>query len=326
MIADRSGNVPYTRVTVVMATYNGERHLREQIDSILAQEQVEVELYIRDDHSSDQTVTIIEEYAARYPNIRLLPQIPVQMKVTKNFYSIIRDVNFENTGFMAYSDQDDIWLPGKLSAAIQAMRDHDTDCYASNLLMGNANAKIISDRSFFQRILGYFMNRKSNRQTAFDHYFEAASAGCTLVLNNKAIRYFQQRIRQIYEVLPSDASHDWSTYAITRLKGFRWYIDTHSYIIYRQHGDNAYGANLGMGGVTKLIDLFTSGWYRKHILMIEDLYNEGDQHPGFIDKIRNYRSASFSSRWRVATAISRYRRKWFHRILLFMLVMFGYFK
>jgi rhamnosyltransferase len=326
MILDKPGSVPYPRVAVLMAAYNGEKHIREQIDSILAQEQVEVYLYIRDDRSSDGTIAVISEYTAKYHNIVLLPHMPQQLRATKNFYSIVRDIDLQEIDYMAYSDQDDVWLPGKLAAAAQAIMNHKVDCYASNLVMGNANAETISGKSVPARLLGYFMNRKSNRQTEFDHYFEAASAGCTLVLTKEVALYFQQRIRRIYDELPSDASHDWSTYAITRLKGFRWYIDSESYIIYRQHAENAYGANLGIGGIAKLIDLFRSGWYKKHILMIEDLYNEGDVHPSFIETIKGYRISSFFSRWKVAIAISRYRRKWVHRILLFLLVLLGYFK
>lgn len=322
--SSRVAGVP--RVAVLMATYNGGKHIREQIDSILAQSGVEVVLFVRDDHSSDDTVRIVSGYMDLYPNVFLLENLQGQLRVTKNFYSIVRDIDISGIDYICYADQDDIWLPEKLSSAIRVIHSMQVDCYASNLIMGDADGNIITHTSPLRRLMRYLMNRKSNRQTEFDHYLEAASAGCTLVLNRRSALYFQERIRKIYDALPSDASHDWSTYAITRLKGFKWLIDNHSYIIYRQHSENAYGGNIGTGGVSKLIALFRSGWYRKHILMIEDLYNEGDIHPPFIEQVRHFNKASFFSRWRVAMAISRYRRKWFHRILLFMLVLLGYFK
>jgi rhamnosyltransferase len=270
-----SANLP--TVAVLMATYNGARYLPEQLDSILAQQGVNVLVYIRDDGSNDNTTGIAREYSQRSGRVFLLDASPAQMKVTKNFYSIVRDIDLSVVDYIAYSDQDDVWLNTKLSAAVTEMQVSERDCYASNLIMGDAEARPIKNVSFLSRIFRYLLNRKSNRQLKYDHYFEAASAGCTLVLNKRAAQYFQKRINELYDRIPSDASHDWSTYAITRLGGFNWFIDKNAYIIYRQHTENAYGANFGISGITKLLDLFRSGWYRRHILMIEDLYNNGSR-------------------------------------------------
>lgn len=309
-----------------MATYNGEKFLAEQIKSILGQESVNVYLFIRDDHSVDGTLSLIMDLRKIHPEIFLLDPMPGQLRVTKNFYSILRDIDLNEMDYMAWADQDDIWMKNKLSEALRVMDEKGTDCYASNLILGDAAGEIISERSIYAKTVGFLMNTKTNRQTLYDHYLEAASAGCTLVLNKNAALYFQRKIRKIYSEIPSDASHDWSTYAITRLGKFTWYIDKRSFIIYRQHGLNAYGTNNGMKGAVKLLDLFRSGWYRRHILMIEDLYNEGDIHPSFIEFVRSYQPASIMSRIRLGFAVARYRRKPFHKILLFLLIISGQFK
>jgi rhamnosyltransferase len=313
-------------VAVLMATYNGQKHIKQQIDSILSQTDVNVYLYIRDDNSTDTTVDIVSAYTKANPNVFLLESKPFQLLVTKNFYSIVGEVDLSGIDYMAYADQDDIWLENKLSAAVHEITVHKVECYASNLMMGDAEGNIIARYSPLVRLMSYLLNKKSNRQKQYDHYFEAASAGCTLVLSKPAALYFQKRVKQLYDALPVDTSHDWSTYAITKLNQFKWFIDSNSYIIYRQHTDNAYGGHVGMGGIKKLVSLFTSGWYRKHILMIDDLYNESGIHPDFIQKIREYNISSLSSRWKLAIAIYPQRRKWIHRVLLFCLVLFGYFK
>ena len=313
------------KVAVLMATYNGEKFLAEQIGSILNQESVDVYLYIRDDHSSDGTIDLINALQKKNSNIFLYDLMQDQLRVTKNFYSIVRDTDFAEMDYIAYSDQDDIWLPNKLSKAIESMKNNGSDCYASNLLLGDVDGKI-RKRTVFARIIYYLLNHKTNHQSDFDHYLEAASAGCTLVLGKGAAIYFKNRVMILYPKIPSDASHDWSTYAITRLGGFKWYIDRNSYIIYRQHGDNAYGANNGIKGVAKLLDLFRSGWYRRHILMIDELYNEGALHPTFIEQVRNYRQTSLLSRYKIGCALAPYRRKYFHRILLFTLIICGQFR
>ncbi len=309
-----------------MATYNGERFLAEQIESILGQESVNVYLYIRDDHSSDETVNLINTFREKYSNIVLLNKMPSQVRVTKNFYSILRDTDLTQMEYMAWADQDDIWMKNKLSEAIRMMHQTSTDCYASNLISGDADGKVAKQGSVFSRILQYLLNNKTNHQTQYDHYLEAASAGCTLVLGKKAALYFQKRVRELYDKIPSDASHDWSTYAITRLGRFTWFIDSRSYIIYRQHGQNAYGTNSGMRGASKLLELFRSGWYRKHILLIDELYNDRDTHPVFMNTLRSYTHSSWLLRFKTGFALARYRRKFFHRILLFVLIISGQFK
>jgi rhamnosyltransferase len=321
-----NSRISVPNVAVLMATYNGERFLAEQIESIMGQESVNVSLFIRDDRSSDATIAVIKEFQKKYDRIFLLDTLTDRLRVTKNFYSILRDTDLGDIDYIAWADQDDIWMKNKMIEAIRAMDRTGTDCYASNLINGDAAGRPVFRRSLLARMLNYLFNHKTNSQTLYDHYFEAASAGCTLVLGKKAALYFQNRVRQIYHLIPTDASHDWSTYAITRLGKFTWFIDRDSFIIYRQHGENAYGANGGMQGMRKLLDLFRSGWYRKHILMVEELYNEGNIHPAFIEVIRKYRSSSLLSRFKLAFAIARYRRKYFHRVLLFVLIIFGQFK
>lgn len=309
-----------------MATYNGEKYLQEQVDSILAQKNVQVSLFVRDDHSTDNTRSIINEYQRSTGKVFLLDQKPIQLNVTKNFFSIVREIDLTHIDYIAYSDQDDIWLDNKMDAAIIAINKNKVSCYASNLLRGNEDGKIIKYFSFFSRLTNYLLNFKSNNQSHWDHYLEAASAGCTLVLNKEAADYFQQRLNTIYDEIPGNASHDWSTYALTRIGGFKWYVDSNAFIIYRQHSNNAYGTNNGIKGVSKLVGLIVSGWYRKHILMIDELYNNTSSHPSFMNTLRNYNRSSLTSRFKLAFTISGYRRKVIHRILLFGLIVFGYCK
>lgn len=314
------------KVAVLMATYNGERYLREQIDSILAQQHVSVGLFVRDDRSVDATVTIIKEYADKTGRVFLLPSRETQLRVTKNFYSIVKETELSAFDYMCYSDQDDIWQTDKLHQAIKAIEVNNAQCYASNLTRVDASGALLKERSLLKRLIGYLFNSKSGKQTAYDHYFEAASAGCTLVLKKNAAVYFQQRVGEIYETIPEDTSHDWSTYAITRLGGFTWFIDERSFIFYRQHAENAYGANAGLGGLSKLLEWFTSGRYRMHILMIDSLYNTTGIHPSFMKSVTGYRQESLVSRFRMASAVSRYRRKKMHRLALFILIIAGFCK
>ena len=119
--------IPNKTVSVVMCTFNGERYVREQLDSIVAQTWPIYELIIEDDGSTDRTVEICREYASRYPFIQ----------VVVNDHNLGLDANFEavtmrSTGdFVAFSDQDDVWYPEKLSRQMAAIGDNDIcfSCY-----------------------------------------------------------------------------------------------------------------------------------------------------------------------------------------------------
>ena len=108
-------------VSVVMATYNGEKYIREQLDSIISQTYPIHELIIQDDCSTDHTVEICRSYAARYPFIHIY-QNEHNLGFNKNFET----ATMRATGdFVALSDQDDIWFKDKIAKQVAAIGDHD---------------------------------------------------------------------------------------------------------------------------------------------------------------------------------------------------------
>jgi glycosyltransferase involved in cell wall biosynthesis len=115
-------------VSVVMCTYNGEKYLREQLDSIIQQTYPINELIVQDDCSTDNTVAIIEEYIQKYPFIKLFV----------NDHNIGFNQNFKRaamraTGdYVALSDQDDVWFPEKIEKQVLTIGNHDI-CWSSYL-------------------------------------------------------------------------------------------------------------------------------------------------------------------------------------------------
>jgi glycosyltransferase involved in cell wall biosynthesis len=97
------------RVSVAMATYNGEKYLKQQIDSILSQLGNDDELIISDDHSSDQTLAIIKKYISEDHRVKLF--INEEKGVTSNFENAIKRTQNE---IIFLSDQDDVWKPEKV--------------------------------------------------------------------------------------------------------------------------------------------------------------------------------------------------------------------
>ena len=116
-------------VTVLMSTYNGETYLKEQIDSILAQEGIRVKLLVRDDGSKDSTQQILDDYSKR----GLLEWYKGEnLKSARSFMNLVDTVSLD-ADYYAFSDQDDFWEKDKLSRAIDMLNQFD-DVHCKQLL------------------------------------------------------------------------------------------------------------------------------------------------------------------------------------------------
>lgn len=110
------------RVNIVLAAYNGEKHIRTQLDSILKQTYQNIIITVRDDGSTDRTVEIIEEYVKKYPEKIVLQECDGEnLKCPGSFYRILRQC--EKTDYYAFCDQDDIWEPEKIEWAVEKLEE-----------------------------------------------------------------------------------------------------------------------------------------------------------------------------------------------------------
>ena len=121
------------KVAVMVSTYNGERFLREQIDCILAQTGVDIHLYIRDDGSSDSTISIINEYVAGHENVTLFQG--QNLGVGSSFMDLVYRVP-NDYDFYAFADQDDNWLESKMRKGAEALVNEEGPAlYCSNQIL-----------------------------------------------------------------------------------------------------------------------------------------------------------------------------------------------
>ena len=107
-------------IAVVIATYNGELFLREQLDSVLAQTLMPTEIIIQDDNSSDGTWALLQEYQQRYPNLIRLYKNEKELGAHMNFE---RAFQYVTADYIAPCDQDDIWRPEKLERSYKALKE-----------------------------------------------------------------------------------------------------------------------------------------------------------------------------------------------------------
>ena len=217
-------------VAVILCTYNGEVYLKSQIDSILNQDSILVEIFARDDGSADRTLEILRQYGNRYSNFHLMNDGNTCNKgIKKGFMEALSwAVSYsDNILYFAFSDQDDVWLPSKLIKGIEKIRkstNKNGALYYSNKTVVDENLNV------------KYKEKLSACNDFSDFYFVSCAYGCTMIINRKMAALSTQTC--------SSASHfhdDWIHRLAICLES-DIIFDNNSYILYRQHGDNACGS------------------------------------------------------------------------------------
>ncbi len=216
------------KVMVIMSTYNGEQYLREQIDSILAQEKVDVYLHISDDCSKDTTVEIVKEYQTKHKNITLHIN-ETNKNFTYNFLdALFRYKDSHEYDYYAFADQDDYWLPDKLITAVRKIKQTgDCTLYCSNLTLVDENLNKLNSTVLPIKF----------KQKYWDTVCKNIATGCTIVMDhafkNLATKHYPENIYLHDYWLAVIANYCAHTHFI--------YDVNPNHIWYRQHGHNQIG-------------------------------------------------------------------------------------
>jgi rhamnosyltransferase len=254
----------FPKVAVLLAAYNGKAWIEEQLASILAQTGVNLSIYISVDPSTDGTEALCAEYAQTRQNVFLLPPAGPFKGAARNFFRLIRDVDFSTYDFVSFSDQDDIWYPDKLERAVTRLQSDDIDGYSSNVIAFWPNGRRM-------------LVDKAQPQVKWDHLFEAAGPGCTYVLKPALAAGFKHLIVEQWERVQEVALHDWFCYAFARSHEFKWFIDPVPGMDYRQHASNQVGVNFGILSALVRLQSVTNGWWLKQIKLTSSLM--GSENP-----------------------------------------------
>ncbi|MEP3441117.1 MAG: glycosyltransferase [Sulfitobacter sp.] len=217
-------------ITIALCTYNGEAHLRAQLESYLDQHHTNWSLWVSDDGSSDATLEIIQQFAREHGAEHPVRVIEGPRKgVVSNYLSLLCHTDFP-AGITALSDQDDIWLPEKLDHALSSLQITDTPCLygAQNIHVDNDMTKIGS----------------SNTGNATPHFANALVqnivSGHSAVLSPTALELVRKA--GVPEGIPY---HDWWLYLLITAAGGQVVVDGRPTVLYRQHAANLMGAHNG---------------------------------------------------------------------------------
>ena len=220
-----------TSIAILMATYNGEQFIREQLDSLFAQTYTDWTLFVRDDGSTDNTISIIESYQKEHHNIVIIDNEGKNLGPFMNFMELLQKVD---SPLYMFIDQDDVWLPHKIENEVAAFRSLNCDettpgLVFTNLQLVDENLNVLS-ASFWNSIhfSPYIFN--SFTEQAFIGYI----TGCTMLFNKKA--------KEIsFPVAQYAPMHDWwVAICIYKANGKVGFVETPQ-MLYRKHGNNVTG-------------------------------------------------------------------------------------
>lgn len=219
------------KVEILLATYNGEKYLREQLDSILNQDYENWIVRACDDASTDRTYEILKEYRDKYPDKFIIQKNEKGFgSAKKNFMYLIKNSSHD---YIMCCDQDDVWLTEKISLTLEAMkRTEEKDVPVlihTDLKVVDSELNIISE-SFFEH---------SNFRKQFEYHeilIQNFVTGCTTMMNRPLVE-----LMGLMDDCDKILMHDWAAAVIAAGAGKVGFVDKAT-MLYRQHAINSVGA------------------------------------------------------------------------------------
>jgi glycosyltransferase involved in cell wall biosynthesis len=226
---------PFPVVHVLLATYNGERYLRQQWASLEAQEAVELVVHVADDGSVDGTLALARELAGRPAGairaVRWL-EAPPRRSATRSFLMLLdAALRHDDARWFAFCDQDDVWLPGKLASALAVL--HPRAGGDRPALYGGRTIAI--DAEGREGGLSPLFRRPPSFRNAI---VQNIMGGNTMLMNRPAALLVARASAVDVEW------HDWLAYQVVSGADGLVHYDPNPYLHYRQHGRNVMGSNL----------------------------------------------------------------------------------
>lgn len=300
------------KIAVLMSTYNGEKNLAKQLDSILSQKcKYDIDIHIRDDGSKDGTIDLIKAYKKKYTNIFL--DEAKNIGCNASFFELLR--NTKGYDYYAFSDQDDVWMNDKLQAAISLLEKEPPE---SPLLYGSCSRLVNDD----MEELG-LTQQKTKSISFYNTIIQNFLPGHSQVMNEKLRIIISNSSIDVSKIYYYDS---WIT-NVAAVKG-KIVFDNTPHAYYRQHDNNKLGYGKGM-----------LSWHKERMKRIKDnqLKKYAKQIDYFIETYRKdlpselklemtrYQQSkrSFVKRVRYITGSKLYRQRGVETVLFKLMYLAG---
>ena len=284
-------------VAILLATFDGAAWIDEQLASFERQQGVRLFVIAGDDASSDDTPERLRAWSSKL-DVTLLPAPSRLGSANRTFLRLICDAPIpDGAEYIALSDQDDVWCDDKLVRAVRAIGERGLDVYSSDVTAFWPDGR--------RRTLG-----KANAPRRFDYVFEPAGPGCTYVFTRKAFDGLREFSRTRRERLVDLRVHDWWIHAYARVRGLRWWIDPRPGLLYRQHGANESGANVGWAAAKRRWADVREGRFRRDAIAVARAVDDPSEIARLLERFGPF------DRLRLALAARHCRRRPLEALLL----------
>lgn len=220
-------------VAILLAAYNGEKYIAEQLDSLLAQTYTDFVCYIHDDGSKDKTFQICLEYANRIPDKFVMLDYPPTGSAKNNFFSMMR---YPQEDYIMFCDQDDIWLPVKIENTLKRMKELEQ---SGKCTLVFSDLKVVhSDLSVIAPSYLKYTKKNIERVSWKDLLPKGFMPGCAFMLNRQLVDKILTNSMVDYEKV---SMHDWWAVLVNAvLDGILGCVEE-PLMLYRQHDMNCVG-------------------------------------------------------------------------------------
>ena len=274
------------KIDILLATYNGSKYLHEQLDSILSQSYGNINVIIRDDGSSDNTVMIIKEYEQKDNRVKLLSDNLGNLGFVRNFEELMKNSTSE---YLMFSDQDDIWYNNKVETSYKRIKAIEEKNGKSCPILVHTNSKIMN---YETRTKSLFISDCAKNSSFENSFFNFFVQGSTMLINGSLKREALPFSKEVY-------LHDRYLHLIAEFIGIRSYIDVPT-MDYRQHSNNEIGSR-----GTNIIKRLISNRY----------FNQNDKilfyylHNHYKNSVEDYKIEKLNIFFRIINSdISRFKR------------------
>ena len=222
-------------IEILLAAHNGDRFLTQLLDSVINQTHANWKMLVSDDSSQDRTTQIIEDFASKDPRITLLQGKGPYGSAKLNFYHLLE---CSQAPYVAFCDQDDVWLPSKLEMCLNRMWEEEKARGSSSPMAVFSDLKVtdelgdIVSPSFVR-----YQGLDASRTELHNLLLQNVAPGCSMLINRSLAQLMLRSCdrSRIY-------MHDWIAMLLARVAGSIVYIEQ-PLIEYRQHSDNSVGAS-----------------------------------------------------------------------------------
>ena len=276
------------KVLILLSTYNGELYLREQLDSLYAQNDVDAHILARDDGSKDNSIEILEDYKCRNGNMTIIKGSNIG--AGRSFMALINEAatKYSFYDYYAFSDQDDVWFPSKVATGVKALDESEKKLkmFFSGAINTDGDLQPIAS-SCVRLVNSFGANLVANH-----------ILGCTMLINGALLQEVNKintksfsipnGIIPIHDAWTAIVAYSLNADVIQSLSGLMYY---------RQHGHNVIGAGHGFLSIQKnrikrYLGDATHGKANKCIIALQVLGSEiPTQNRDLLQKVATYRNS-----------------------------------